>query len=380
MYRHHTLPRARERARALGYAGALYAWESADTGDDVTPSMFLAPDGEIVPVFTGTREQHISADVAWGVWSYWQATADSAFLLDAGAEILLETARFWASRATRKGDARWHIEGVEGPDEYHDLVDDDAYTNWMAQWNLERGVEAAQLLAQVWPDEWDSLSDRLGVSTDEARAWSEMAAGMYSGVDPATGLVEQFRGYFALEPLDLTPYAKRRAPMTVLLGPERIVRSQIIKQPDVVLLLHLLPERFSPRMREANFRYYDARTDHGSSLSPAIHAAVAARLGDVDVAERYFRQTAAIDLQNDMGNSADGVHVGALGGLWQAAVIGFAGLEVGAEGPVLRPNLPPTWRRLDFSVRWHGQRRDLSATPDLLTAPQPQAPIAAEGS
>jgi kojibiose phosphorylase len=378
MYRHHTLPRARERARALGYAGALYAWESADTGEDVTPARFLAPDGEIVPVNTGTREQHISADVAWGVWSYWQATGDSAFLLDAGAEILFETARFWASRATRKDDAHWHIEGVEGPDEYHDLVDDDAYTNWMAQWNLERGVEAAQLLAQAWPDAWDALSDRLGVSTDEARAWSEIAAGMYTGVDRATGLVEQFRGYFALERLDLTPYALRRAPMTVLLGPERIARSQILKQPDVVLLLHLLPERFSPRMREANFRYYDERTDHGSSLSPAIHAAVAARLGDVDVAERYFRQTAAIDLQNDMGNSADGVHVGALGGLWQAAVIGFAGLEVGSEGPILRPNLPPTWHRLDFAVQWKGRRCDLSATPGLSKAEELW--LAAEGS
>jgi trehalose/maltose hydrolase-like predicted phosphorylase len=205
-----------------------------------------------------------------------------------------------------------------------------------------------------------------------------VAAGMYTGVDPASGLVEQFRGYFALEQLDLTPYARRRAPMTVLLGPERIARSQILKQPDVILLLHLLPERFSFRVREANFRYYDERTDHGSSLSPAIHAAVAARLGDVDVAERYFRQTASIDLQNDMGNSADGVHVGALGGLWQAAVIGFAGLEVGPQGPALQPNLPPTWRRLDFSIQWKGRRLDLSATPGAHTAQEP--PLAAEGS
>jgi kojibiose phosphorylase len=380
MYRHHTLARARERARALGYAGALYAWESADTGEDVTPAMFLAPDGEIIPVFTGKREQHISADVAWGVWSYWQATRDSAFLLDAGAEILLETARFWASRATRKDDGLWHVDGVEGPDEYHDLVDDDAYTNWMAQWNLERGAEVTQLLAREWPEAWEALAARLGITKSETDTWLETAAGMYRGIDPATGIVEQFRGYFALEPLDLTPYAKRRAPMTVLLGPERVTRSQIIKQPDVVLLLHLLPERFSPRMREVNFRYYDARTDHGSSLSPAIHAAVAARLGDVDLAERYFRQTTAIDLQNDMGNSAGGVHVGALGGLWQAAVFGFAGLEVAAQGPVLRPNLPATWRSLELSVAWHGQRRALSATQGPPTALEPRPLAVAEGS
>jgi kojibiose phosphorylase len=380
MYRHHTLPRARERARALGYQGALYAWESADTGEDVTPAIFLAPDGEILPVHTGKREQHISADVAWGVWSYWQATGDSKFLLDAGAEILLETARFWASRATRKDDGLWHIDAVEGPDEYHDLVDDDAYTNWMAQWNLERGAEATHLLAREWPEAWEALAARLGVTPRETASWSEMAAGMYTGVHPTTGIVEQFRGYFALEPLDLSPYARRRAPMTVLLGPERVAGSQIIKQPDVVLLLHLLPERFSPGMREANFRYYDARTDHGSSLSPAIHAAVAARLGDVDLAERYFQQTAAIDLQNDMGNSAAGVHVGALGGLWQAAVIGFAGLEVGPKGPALRPNLPATWRRLELSVGWHGERRDLSAVNGPPIALRTHPPIAAGGT
>ncbi len=250
----------------------------------------------------------------------------------------------------------------------------------MARWNLERGVEAAGLLARERPDAWDALAGRLGVSTRETAAWSEIAAGMYSGVDPATGLVEQFRGYFALDEVDLTQYPRRRAPMTVLLGAERVARSQIIKQPDVVLLLHLLPDRFSPAMREANFRYYDERTDHGSSLSPAIHAAVAARLGDLDLAERYFRQTAAIDLQNDMGNSASGVHIGALGGLWQAAVIGFAGLEVGPDGPTLRANLPATWRRLDVSVQWHGQRRDLSATPGLVTAPQSEPSIAAEAS
>jgi kojibiose phosphorylase len=369
MYRCHTLPAARAKARSLGYRGALYAWESADTGEETTPTMFVDPDGEVVPVFSGTREQHISADVAWGAWSYWQATGDEAFLRDAGAEMVLETARFWASRARRGDDGAYHIAGVEGPDEYHELVDDDAYTNGMAQWNLERGAEVARTLARRWPEAWRALSTRLEVAPDEPDQWLEIAARMYTGLDPATGLIEEFRGYYGLERLDLTPYARRRTPMTVLLGRERIARSQIVKQPDVVMLLHLLWDRFPAAVREANFRFYDARTDHGSSLSPPVHAAVAARLGDVALAERYFRQTAAIDLDNDMGNAASGVHIAALGGLWQAAVLGFAGLETGPRGPTLRPHLPPSWRWLSFPITWRGERHDLCATHGATAAP-----------
>jgi len=377
MYRFHTLPAARARAAKMGYRGALYAWESADTGEDVTPRMFATPDGRILLVHTGEREHHISADVAWAVWTYWQTTGDDAFLLEAGAEIVIETARFWASRARRADDGSCHIDGVEGPDEYHDLVDDDAFTNGMARWNLERGAELARRTAQRWPERWRELASRLELGDDEPDRWREIAARLHLVVDPSTGLIEQFRGYFDLEPLDLAPYARRRTPMPVLLGHERIARSQILKQPDVVMLLYLLWDRFPPAVREANFRFYDARTDHGSSLSPPVHAAVAARLGDVVLAERYFRQTMAIDFDDDMGNAAAGVHVGALGGLWQAAVFGFAGLEAGARGPVLRPHLPPRWKRLSFAVQWRGERHELTATP---TAAAPVEPRLAAGA
>jgi len=136
MYRYHTLPAARAKAARLGYRGALYAWESADTGDEATPPHVVGPDGMVIPILCGTQEQHISADVAYAVWHYWQATEDTAFLLEAGAEIVLETARFWASRATLEDDGRFHIRRVIGPDEYHESVDDNAYTNVLARWNL----------------------------------------------------------------------------------------------------------------------------------------------------------------------------------------------------------------------------------------------------
>ena len=360
MYRYHTLAAARAKAARLGYRGAFYAWESADNGEDATPPFVVAPDGQIIRLLTGEQEQHISADVAFGVWNYWRATGDDRFLVAAGAEILIETARFWASRAQREEDGRYHICGVIGPDEYHETVDDNAYTNGMAQWNLEIAAEIANLVAKRWPGEWQALSHRLGIEPDEPRRWPNMARDLYTGFDERTGLLEQFRGYFDLEEIDLAAFVPRTAPMDVLLGRERIQQSKIIKQPDVVMLIHLLWDRMAPEVRKANFEYYEPRCAHGSSLSPAIHALVAARLGDTALAQRYFRQAAEIDLADNMGNAAGGIHAAALGGLWQAVVLGFAGLHLGGERPEHRTNLPPNWRRLSMRIQWRGRCHELT--------------------
>ena len=235
-------------------------------------------------------------------------------------------------------------------------LDDNAYTNGMAQWNLEVAAEVATLLAERWPEQSRVLCSRLGIASGEPQEWLRVARGMYSGLDPETGLIEQFRGYFELEEIDLDLYESRTAPMDVVLGPERVRRSKIIKQADVVMLLYLLWDRFPAEVRQANFRYYEPRTGHGSSLSPAIHAAMAARLGDIPLAERYFRQAAEIDLGNTMGNAAGGVHAAALGGLWQAVVFGFAGLELTAQGPRARPRMPAHWRNVHFTIEWRGKR------------------------
>ncbi|MBI2953537.1 MAG: glycoside hydrolase family 65 protein [Chloroflexi bacterium] len=355
-YRYHTLPAARTKADSLGYRGALYPWESADTGEETTPRFVLAPDGEVIAVLSGEQEHHISADIAYAVWQYWQPSGDDDFFVNAGAEILLETARFWASRGQIEDDGRYHIRHVIGPDEYHEDVDDNAYTNVMAQWNMERGAEVVRILEERWPERWRDLAQRLGITPEEPERWLRLAKAMYTGFDPETGLFEQFHGYFDLEEIDLTAYEGRTAPMDVLLGRERIRRSKVLKQPDVVMLIYLLWDRFSPTVRAANFRYYEPRAGHGSSLSPSIHALVAARLGDLDLAERYFKQSAEIDLANNMGNAAGGVHLAAQGGLWQATVFGFAGLLSRSNGLALDPNLPHRWRGLRFPAQWRNRQ------------------------
>ena len=369
-YRFHTLLAARAKAARLGYRGALYAWESADTGDEATPPYVRGPDGQVITIRCGTEEQHISADVAYAVWQYWQATADVPFLLDAGAEIILETARFWASRGTLESDGRYHIRGVIGPDEYHEGIDDNAYTNGMAQWNIERGLEVADLLRTRWPKRWAALREQLDITPAELNAWRDVATRLVTGLDKTSDLLEQFAGFFDLEPIDLAAYTPRTAPMDVLLGHERTQRSQVIKQADVVMLLALLWDRYPAAVRAANFHYYEPRCGHGSSLSPAMHALVAARLGDVERAAGYFHQAAAIDLDDTMGNAASGVHIATLGGLWQAAVFGFGGISHTPAGLRCDPHLPATWRALRFPVQWRGRlvRIALSQAPLTLTA------------
>jgi kojibiose phosphorylase len=362
LYRYHTLPAAREKATRLGYRGACYAWESARGGAESTPPYVRRPDGQVLPVRCGTDEQHISADIAYAVWQYWLTTGDEPFLRDAGAEIVLDTARFWASRAARESDGHYHIRGVIGPDEYHEGVDDNAYTNGMAQWNLECGLEVAQVVQTRWPEEWTRLRTRLALTTDELARWQDVGDGLVMGVDPATGLIEQFTGFFDLEPVDpgVGAYAGQSVPIDLLLGPDKTQRSQVIKQADVLMLLALLWDRYPPAGRAANFAFYVPKCGHGSSLSPAIHALVAARLGEVDTAEQYFRQAAAIDLDDTMGNAGLGIHIGALGGLWQATVFGFAGLSLRAGGLRFEPHLPASWRALRFPVQWHGRHLQIA--------------------
>ncbi|MEP7153171.1 MAG: glycosyl hydrolase family 65 protein, partial [Nitrospira sp.] len=150
-------------------------------------------------------------------------------------------------------------------------------------------------------------------------------------------------------------YRTLPAPIDVTLGRDRTQKSKIVKQADVVALSALLWERFPSAVHEANFRYYEPRTAHGSSLSPALYALVSARLGDSDLAARYFRDAAAIDLSHHTGQAAGGVHIATLGGLWQAAVFGMGGVRLREDGLVIDPHLPSNWDQLSFALQWRGR-------------------------
>jgi trehalose/maltose hydrolase-like predicted phosphorylase len=315
---------------------------------ETTPERVVGADGAFVDILTGQMEHHISADVAYAVWQYWRFTGDDDFFLNAGAEILLDTARFWASRAVLEADGRRHIRHVIGPDEYHEDVDDNAFTNVMARRNIGRALEAMDLLRARWPDHAAALQEKLALGDDELADWRDAIARIVTGLDPATGVYEQFAGFHALQPLELAAYALRKVPIDVVIGRELTQRPQVVKQADVVALIALLPEEFPGAMAETNFRHYEPHCAHGSSLSTGMHALVAARLGDAEMALRYLRASAATDLDLDP-NSAGGVRIAGLGALWQAIMLGFAGLDLMGDTPGIDPRLPPQWRSWRFA-------------------------------
>jgi trehalose/maltose hydrolase-like predicted phosphorylase len=351
MYRYRTLQAARAKAKQIGCSGALYAWESADTGAETTPEKVVAGDGTIIEILTGKMEQHISADVAYAVWRYWRATEDDDFFLSAGAEIVLETARFWAARAVRELDGKRHIRHVIGPDEYHEDVDDSAFTNMMARWNIARAIDAVDILTDRWPYRAAQLFDELGLSYDEIADWHDAVHNIATGLDDESGLFEQFSGFNALEKFDLAPYADRKQPIDVIIGAERTRHSQVVKQADVVALMALLPEEFPGDMAAKNFLHYEPKCGHGSSLSAGMHARVAAQLGHTELALHYLHEASALDLDLDP-NSAGGVRIAGLGGLWQAVVFGFGGVDMGGDTLAIDPKLPDTWQSLSFRLCW----------------------------
>jgi trehalose/maltose hydrolase-like predicted phosphorylase len=334
-YRIRRLDAARAAAAREGYSGARFPWESAGDGDDVTPSHARLPTGEIARIRTGEAEEHITADVAWAAACYVDWTGDAEFAAGPGRELLTETARYWASRV-RFSDGRAHLYGVIGPDEYHEPVDDNAFTNVMARWNLRAAA-------------------RVGGDEAERADWLRVADALVDGYDPMSGLYEQFAGFSRLEPLVIADVAPRRPiAADLLLGRERTAAAQVLKQADVLMLHHLVPDEVAPGSLLANLDFYEPRTAHGSSLSPAIHASLLARAGRFREALRALRIAARIDLDDLTRSTASGVHLATMGGVWQALVFGFAGVRPRGDALVVDPRLPLAWGALELRLRFRG--------------------------
>jgi trehalose/maltose hydrolase-like predicted phosphorylase/hydroxymethylpyrimidine pyrophosphatase-like HAD family hydrolase len=338
-YRLRRLDPARAAAAALGRSGARFPWESAGTGVDVTPSHAHDHAGSIVAIRTGELEEHVIADIAWAAASYVDWSGDAAFAAGPGRELFTETARYWASRIRVDREGRAHIYGVIGPDEYHEPVDDNAFTNVMARWNLRRAAEIGS----------GSVPDA------ERKSWLELAAALVDGYDPETQLYEQFAGFNRLEPLIIADIAPHRPiAADLLFGHERTLGAQVLKQADVLMLHHLVPEEVAQGSLEPNLAYYEPRTAHGSSLSPAIHAALFARAGRLGPAVEALRLASRIDVDDLTGTTAGGVHLATMGGVWQALVFGFAGVRASAGGLELDPHVPESWDSLELRLAFHG--------------------------
>lgn len=337
-YRHQRLDAARRIAAERGRPGARFPWESADSGADVTPLSARTIDGDLVPILTGIAAEHINSDIAWTIANYVAWTGDDSVLTGTHRLLITETARYLADAIRVDDTGRAHLDGVIGPDEYHEIVDDNAFTNLMARWHLRYAADLES-----------SAGDQAG-----GDRWRQLADSLVDGYDAATGRHEQFRGYYELEPLSIVDIAAPPIAADILLGRDRVRASQIIKQPDVLMAHHLLGAELPPGSLAADVGFYLARTAHGSSLSPAICAAVLARAARPDEALELWHLAGRLDLDDRTGTTAGGLHLATMGGLWQAVVSGFAGIRAIPTGLVVEPHLPSTWSRLGIRVRLRG--------------------------
>jgi len=364
-YRWHRLPGARRKASAGGYAGARFPWESAGTGDEVCPTWVedAANPAELIRIWTGDLQLHLNADIAYAVMQFWRATGDDEFMRTQGAEVILDTATNWASVVKLEADGFYHIRDAMGPDEFHEHVDDNAFTLGLAAWHLRAAATVLTWLDATAPADATRLRTGLGLDQAAAAHWADVA-GHLARPRIRGGVVEQHAGYFDLADVDvaLARDPARTQSMQQIFGLAPVQRTQYIKQPDVLMLAYLLPDMFPDDAFMANYRFYDPRTDHelGSSLGPAISAVIACRAGDAAAAYAHFTRAAGADLSDARNNACDGIHGASAGGVWQAVVFGFAGLRADDRGWTTDPHLPGHWTRLRFRFTWRGERHEVT--------------------
>jgi kojibiose phosphorylase len=371
-YRYRNLPGARRKAQANGFEGAQFPWESADTGDEVTPTWVphFADRTKLVRIWTGDIEIHISADIAYAARQYWRVTGDDEWFVAKGAELILDTAKFWGSRAEWHADVgRYEINDVVGPDEYHEHVDNNAYTNRMAQWNLQTALDALEWLKAHAPAKAAELTDKLQLTAQTLDHWRDVIEKITLPVESrGAGLIEQFEGYFRRKDIDLAALEPRTKSAQEVFGIEGCNQTQILKQPDVLMLQYLLRDHYSDEAVRVNYDYYAPRTDHtyGSSLGPSIMAIMACEVGKPEDAYEHFRRAVRADLRDVRGNAGDGIHGASAGGTWQAVVFGFGGLHIAPQGSrwAAHPRLPHHWKRLAFKFFHRGELQEVDLRQD----------------
>lgn len=342
-FRYNTLPMAIERAKMLDCTGACYP--IATLNGDEACALWQHASLQLQP----------STAVAYGIWHYVHLTQDEDFLWECGAEMLLQIARFMASRVEQSGKTgKYGYYGVMGPDEFHMMVNNNAYTNYMGKRTLAYAAEVLVDMQRKQPAAYAALAEKTALAADEPACWQHIADNMYIP-QTADGLIEQHDGYFDLPHTDINAIPVSEFPLYDHWSYDRIYRSDMIKQPDVLMFLYLYNSSFTREVKRINYEFYEPRTIHESSLSPAIHSILAAELDRMDEAVRFFGYATRLDLDNYNRNTREGLHITSIVMAWANIVYGFAGLRSDGEQLIFAPRLPERWKRLTFSVMYRGR-------------------------
>ncbi|MCQ9163798.1 MULTISPECIES: glycoside hydrolase family 65 protein [unclassified Arthrobacter] len=337
--RHQMLPTARRRAAELSVDGALFAWR---TINGLEASAYYA---------AGTAQFHIAAAIAFAANRYGWATGDPTFQGEIGADLLVETARMWASLGFFGKDGMFHIHGVTGPDEYTAVVNDNLYTNVMARFNLRKAAAA-----QGRPD----------VTERERQLWQQAADRMCLPYDSHLQVYSQDADFMTLEPWDWTT-PKDKYPLLLHFHPLVIYRHQVLKQADTVLAMFLQWQDFTAEEKQRAFDFYDPITTGDSTLSACVQGIMAAEVGYGHTALKHFTEAVFIDLDNTHANTVDGVHIASAGGIWSSLVCGFAGMRDQGEMFHFDPRLPEGWDSLSFKLTVRGALLAVSLVADAIT-------------
>ncbi|MEA2012881.1 MAG: beta-phosphoglucomutase [Verrucomicrobiota bacterium] len=339
MYRYNILETALKRARKMNEKGALYAWNSI-SGEACARIQEAT-----------TAEYHLQSDIAYAIWRYTEITADYEFLYNFGAEIVFQTARFIYGRGSfiKAKNNQFCINIVCGPDEYNFEVNNNCYTNIMAEWHLRYATALYKIIAETEHDASEKLIDRLKITEQEVQDWLFAAKNMYIPLNNELGIHEQDDSFLCLDSIDMNTIPKY-ANIRNTMSPLNIRRVQITKQADVLLVMFLHGYLFSKKQKRNNYNFYEPKTNHGSPLSPSIHSIIASDIKKQTDAYNYFRQSALMDLNDFASNTKEGLHLACCGGTWMAVINGFAGMRDYSDGLSFNPSLPESWNAYSFKI------------------------------
>lgn len=356
-YRYSILQAARDRARELHLAGALYTWRTISGPE--TSAYFPA----------GTAQVHINGAICFSIAFYQAITGDKDFLLHMGAEVIFEMARAWYSLgyySPTKGN-KFCFNEVTGPDEYSALVNNDFYTNLMGKFNLEYAVTISKELADQNLEGFLALKKKINLQDSEVQDWEKAAKNVYFSYDKEKGIYPQDDTFLDLKPWDFEGTPADRHPLLMHYHYLSIYRHQVLKQPDVILGQFWFGNKFSLEQKMRDFKFYEPLTTHDSSLSMCIHSIMACELGLLEKSYEYFLMTARLDLDNVHQNTFDGLHMANLAGTWMGLTYGFGGMRIYDGSLRFSPAIPASWSDYRFRILFKGALLEVYVRPDEVS-------------
>ena len=346
IYRHNHLQKAIENAEKLGFknGAALYPMVTM-TGEECHNEWEIT-----------FEEIHRNGAIAYAIYDYRRYFGEDGYLADYGIDVLTGIARFWVQRVHWSADKNAYVMlGVTGPNEYENNVDNNWYTNYLAQWCLNYAADSFDELIESRRLTKKDLSQRLKLTAKEVESWRSVASDIYLPSSRKHGIFLQQDGFLDKEQILAADLKKEDRPLNQNWSWDRILRSPFIKQADVLQGMYFFEENFSKRALENNFNYYEPRTVHESSLSPCVHSVLAASLGKEDKAYEMYLRTSRLDLDNYNNDTEDGLHITSMAGSWLSVIRGFAGMRIQDGLLSFRPFLPDKWRSYLFKIQ-HGNQ------------------------